>query len=137
MIDLDLSLVDRADGTQARALLHALSGRNLVIQGPPGTGKSQTITNLIAAVLQRGKTVLFVAEKLAALEVVRRRLRELGLGDFCLELHSHKTRKKSFFEDIKVRLEKTPDRSVGTVRRRTAGPRSAAYRARRLRGCHQ
>ncbi|MBV8450835.1 MAG: AAA family ATPase, partial [Deltaproteobacteria bacterium] len=105
-IDLDLPLVDRADETQARALLRALSGENLVIQGPPGTGKSQTITNLIAAALDNGKTVLFVAEKLAALEVVRRRLREIGLGDFCLELHSHKTRKKSFFEDLNARLSK-------------------------------
>jgi hypothetical protein len=125
IIDLDLSLVDRADGTQARALLHALSGRNLVIQGPPGTGKSQTITNLIAAVLQRGKTVLFVAEKLAALEVVRRRLRELGLGDFCLELHSHKTRKKSFFEDIKARLEKRP---IGVSEQYEGGLRALAAR---------
>ena len=125
MIDLDLCLVDRADGTQARALLHALSGRNLVIQGPPGTGKSQTITNLIAAALQRGKTVLFVAEKLAALEVVRRRLREVGLGDFCLELHSHKTRKKSFFEDIKTRLEKRP---VGMSEQYDVGLRALAAR---------
>jgi len=109
-VDLDLPLVDRADETQARALLQALNGKNLVIQGPPGTGKSQTITNLIAVALDRGKTVLFVAEKLAALEVVRRRLREVGLGDFCLELHSHKTRKKTFFEDLSARLSK---RSVG------------------------
>jgi very-short-patch-repair endonuclease len=106
-VDLDLPLVDRADETQARALLRALSGENLVVQGPPGTGKSQTITNLIAAALDSGKTVLFVAEKLAALEVVRRRLREVGLGDFCLELHSHKTRKKTFFEDLNARLSKS------------------------------
>jgi very-short-patch-repair endonuclease len=105
-VDLNLCLVDRADATQARALLKALSGENLVIQGPPGTGKSQTITNLIAAALDRGKTVLFIAEKLAALEVVKRRLREVGLGDFCLELHSHKTRKKAFFEDLAARLSK-------------------------------
>lgn len=109
-VDLDLSLVDRADETQARALLKALNGENLVIQGPPGTGKSQTITNMIAAALDRGKTILFVAEKLAALEVVRRRLREVGLGDFCLELHSHKTRKKTFFEDLSARLSR---RSAG------------------------
>ncbi len=89
--DLKLELVDRADSSQCETLEVALSGRDLVIQGPPGTGKSQTITNLIAAALAGKKTVLFVAEKLAALEVVRRRLRELGLGDFCLELHSHKT----------------------------------------------
>jgi very-short-patch-repair endonuclease len=98
--DLKLELVDRADSSQCEALEVALSGRDLVVQGPPGTGKSQTITNLVAAALARGKTVLFVAEKLAALEVVRRRLRELGLGDFCLELHSHKTRKLEVLQDI-------------------------------------
>ena len=77
--DLNLEIVDRADSSQCEALEVALAGHNLVIQGPPGTGKSQTITNLVAAALARGKTVLFVAEKLAALEVVRRRMRELGL----------------------------------------------------------
>ncbi|TGS09815.1 DUF4011 domain-containing protein [Mesorhizobium sp. M2E.F.Ca.ET.209.01.1.1] len=102
--DLHLELVDRADGSQCEALQTALDGRNLVIEGPPGTGKSQTITNLVAAALARGKTVLFVAEKLAALEVVRRRMRELGLGDFCLELHSHKTRKTDVLEDISDRI---------------------------------
>ncbi|HTF68042.1 MAG TPA: AAA domain-containing protein, partial [Edaphobacter sp.] len=65
-------LIRDADSSQHSALVHALRGQNLVIEGPPGTGKSQTITNLIAAVLAKGKTVLFVAEKLAALEVVRR-----------------------------------------------------------------
>jgi very-short-patch-repair endonuclease len=103
--DLTLELVDRADGSQCEALQTALGGRNLVIEGPPGTGKSQTITNLVAAALARGKTVLFVAEKLAALEVVRRRMRELGLGDFCLELHSHKTRKTEVLDDIGDRVK--------------------------------
>ncbi|WP_052748115.1 DUF4011 domain-containing protein [Brevundimonas diminuta] len=102
--DLELEVVDRADSSQCEALQVALGGRNLVVQGPPGTGKSQTITNLIAAAMARGKTVLFVAEKLAALEVVRRRLRELGLGEFCLELHSHKTRKTEALEDIGDRI---------------------------------
>lgn len=102
--DLELEVVDRADSSQCEALEVALGGRNLVIQGPPGTGKSQTITNLVAAAMARGKTVLFVAEKLAALEVVRRRMRELGLGDFCLELHSHKTRKAEVLEDIAARI---------------------------------
>lgn len=102
--DLELEVVDRADSSQCEALQVALDGRNLVVQGPPGTGKSQTITNLIAAAMARGKTVLFVAEKLAALEVVRRRLRELGLGEFCLELHSHKTRKTEALEDIGDRI---------------------------------
>lgn len=103
--DLALELVDRADGSQCEALQTALAGRNLVIEGPPGTGKSQTITNLVAAALAEGRTVLFVAEKLAALEVVRRRLRELGLGDFCLELHSHKTRKTEVLDDIGDRVK--------------------------------
>jgi very-short-patch-repair endonuclease len=102
--DLDLEVVDRSDSSQCEALEVALSGKNLVIQGPPGTGKSQTITNLVAAAMSRGKTILFVAEKLAALEVVRRRMRELGLGDFCLELHSHKTRKTEMLEDIADRI---------------------------------
>jgi hypothetical protein len=78
--------------------------KNLVIEGPPGTGKSQTITNLIAATLAQGKRVLFVAEKLAALEVVKRRLDHAGLGDFCLELHSHKTQKRKVLDDIGTRL---------------------------------
>lgn len=128
-IDLDLCLVDRADGSQAKALLAALDGHSMVVQGPPGTGKSQTITNLIAAALYEGKTVLFVAEKLAALEVVRRRLRELRLGDFCLELHSHKTRKKAFFEDIAARLNKP---MPGTPAQFAAGLRELEARRREL-----
>lgn len=103
-LDTELALVDRADSSQAEALKFALSGKSLVVQGPPGTGKSQTITNLIAAALAENKTVLFVSEKLAALEVVRRRLRELGLGEFCLELHSNKTRKLSLIKDLENRL---------------------------------
>jgi very-short-patch-repair endonuclease len=98
-------LIYDADSSQHSALIDALQGKNLVIEGPPGTGKSQTITNLIAAALVAGKTVLFVAEKLAALEVVRRRLDEAGLGDFCLELHSHKTQKKGVLEDISYRIQ--------------------------------
>ncbi len=98
-------LIDDADSSQHSALIDALSGKSLVIAGPPGTGKSQTITNFIAAALVQGKTVLFVSEKLAALEVVRRRLDHAGLGIFCLELHSHKTRKQEFLKDIENRLK--------------------------------
>jgi very-short-patch-repair endonuclease len=94
-----------ADSSQHSALIDAVQGRNVVIEGPPGTGKSQTITNLIAAALVRGKTVLFVSEKLAALEVVRRRLDGAGLGQFCLELHSHKTKKHALLNDIGTRLK--------------------------------
>ena len=89
-----------ADSTQTLALLDAKSGRSLVIQGPPGTGKSQTITNLIAEAVGHGKTVLFVAEKMAALEVVKRRLDAVGLGDACLELHSRKTNKRAVLQEL-------------------------------------
>jgi very-short-patch-repair endonuclease len=102
--DLPPLVVD-ADSSQHSALIEALRGKNLVIEGPPGTGKSQTITNLIAAAMLGGKTVLFVSEKLAALEVVRRRLDEVGLGTFCLELHSHKTRKDALLNDVAMRLK--------------------------------
>lgn len=99
-------LISDADSSQHSALIDALEGKNLVIEGPPGTGKSQTITNLIAAALFRGKKVLFVAEKMAALEVVKGRLDDAGLGDFCLELHSHKTQKRRVLDDLKLRLDK-------------------------------
>ena len=92
-----------ADSSQLSALIDALQGKNLVVQGPPGTGKSQTISNLIAIALAEGKTVLFVSEKLAALEVVRRRLDVAGLGIFCLELHSHKTEKRKLLDDLEER----------------------------------
>lgn len=98
-------LIYDADSSQHNALLDVLSGRTLVINGPPGTGKSQTITNIIASSLVAGKSALFVAEKLAALEVVKSRLEEAGLGDFCLELHSHKTQKKKLLEDIDTRMK--------------------------------
>ena len=77
-----------ADSSQFSAVLDVLGGNHIVIEGPPGTGKSQTITNIIATALCEGKSVLFVAEKMAALEVVQSRLSSVGLGAFCLELHS-------------------------------------------------
>jgi len=89
-----------ADGSQAEALAEVASGRSLVIQGPPGTGKSQTISNLIAEAVGAGKRILFVAEKLAALEVVKRRLESAGLGELCLELHSNKASKKEVAADL-------------------------------------
>lgn len=109
-IDTDVSLprlhhVLDADSSQHSAIIDVIKGKNLVIEGPPGTGKSQTITNLIAACLAEGKTVLFVAEKLAALEVVTKRLNDVGLGEFCLELHSHTTQKKALMANLKKRLD--------------------------------
>jgi hypothetical protein len=82
-----------------------MRGKNLVIQGPPGTGKSQTITNIIANALAEGKRVLFLSEKQAALDVVKRRLDLAGLGDFCLELHSDKASPKTVIESLKKRSE--------------------------------
>ncbi|WP_421310405.1 DUF4011 domain-containing protein [Aeromonas sp. 603696] len=82
-----------ADSSQLAVICTAEKGRNMVVEGPPGTGKSQTITNLISHFLATGKTVLFVAEKMAALEVVHNRLTDIGLAEFCLELHSTKAKK--------------------------------------------
>ncbi|MDC4227117.1 MAG: DUF3320 domain-containing protein [Candidatus Manganitrophus sp.] len=89
-----------ADSSQALAIEMVRQGRSLVIQGPPGTGKSQSITNIIATAVLDGKKVLFVAEKLAALEVVKRRLEKESLGPLCLELHSHKSNKRTVIEEI-------------------------------------
>jgi hypothetical protein len=94
-----------ADSSQLLAMLAVQEGRNLVIQGPPGTGKSQTIANLIANAIGQGKKVLFVAEKQAALEVVKRRLDHIHLGDACLELHSHKANKKELHQELRRTLE--------------------------------
>ncbi|QBG34799.1 DUF4011 domain-containing anti-phage protein Hhe [Litorilituus sediminis] len=102
-------LIDDADSSQHSALVDAIQGKDLVIEGPPGSGKSQTITNLIAAAIAQGKKVLFVAEKMAALQVVKSRLSRAGLGDFCLELHSHKTQKKQVYENIAKRINNQDD----------------------------
>jgi hypothetical protein len=96
----DIPLIYDCDSSQHSALIDAHSGRHLVIEGPPGTGKSQTITNLVASSIAEGKTVLFVSEKLAALQVVKNRLENAGLGDFCLELHSNKTNKSSSWKKL-------------------------------------
>ncbi len=98
----DIPLIYDADSSQHSALIDALSGRNMVIEGPPGTGKSQTITNLIAVAIAEGKTVLFLSEKMAALEVVRKRLAMAGLDDFCLELHSNKTQKRRVLDALQA-----------------------------------
>ncbi|NQV24757.1 MAG: DUF3320 domain-containing protein [Rhodopirellula sp.] len=96
----DITHIMDADSSQAAAIEEVRHGRNLVIQGPPGTGKSQTITNLIATAVRDGKTVLFVAEKMAALDVVKSRLDRIGLGDLCLELHSHKAKRRSVLDEL-------------------------------------
>lgn len=95
-----LHIVD-SDSSQTLAIHDVRRGRDLVIQGPPGTGKSQTIANIIASAVADGKTVLFVAEKMAALEVVKRRLDHAGVGDACLELHSNKANKRMLLEELR------------------------------------
>lgn len=89
-----------ADSSQLAAVLAASQDRDFVLIGPPGTGKSQTITNIIADQLGRGKTVLFVAEKSAALSVVHRRLVQQGLADAVLELHSNKSDRKQVLQQL-------------------------------------
>jgi very-short-patch-repair endonuclease len=122
------SLIHDADSSQHSALIDALDGKNLVIEGPPGTGKSQTITNLIGLTLANGKTVLFVSEKLAALEVVRRRLDQADLGIFCLELHSHKTDKRKLLDELEERLD---------ARRSFKGPKDLAEKQKLLQSAKQ
>lgn len=103
--DEQLPLILPADGFQHRVIRDALhKERNLVVEGPPGTGKSQTIANLIAVSFECGKSVLFVADKKAALDVVKARLDQSGLGDFVLDLHSHNMRKTRFLADLEHRL---------------------------------
>lgn len=94
-----------ADASQLAAIAAAAGGQSFVLHGPPGTGKSQTITNMIANALYQGKSVLFVAEKMAALSVVRSRLEKIGLVPFCLELHSNKTNKTSVLNQLNQALE--------------------------------
>ncbi len=131
-IRAELPLIYDADSSQHSALIDVLDGKNLVINGPPGTGKSQTITNIVAAAMAEGKKVLFVSEKMAALNVVKQRLEKVGLGDFCLELHSNKTQKKLLLESIDRRINSkfsSPvayERQLGVLRERKSALNSYA-----------
>lgn len=116
----DCAQVVDADSSQLRAIATVSQNYDLVLEGPPGTGKSQTITNLIAHALSTGKKVLFVAEKMAALDVVYRRLCEIGLGEFCLELHSTKANKLSVMQELgktwNLSLDPVEPSPIGTDR---------------------
>lgn len=96
----DVFQVVDADSSQQDAILLSKSNVSFVLQGPPGTGKSQTITNIIAEAIADGRKVLFVSEKMAALQVVYKRLENVGLADFCLTLHSHKANKKDILSEL-------------------------------------
>ena len=98
------ALVEPADASQYSAVVDVIKGQNLVIKGPPGTGKSQTITNIIAALMMKGKKVLFVAQKQAALDVVRNNLAAAGLENYLLEIFSIKGKKKTVLESIAKRV---------------------------------
>lgn len=101
----DLALPISADSSQLEAICAAVQDNSFILHGPPGTGKSQTITNIIANALYKGKRVLFVAEKMAALSVVQKRLTDIGLNPFCLELHSNKTKKSTVLEQLQKTTE--------------------------------
>ena len=116
-----------ADASQLYAIQQAASGRSFVLHGPPGTGKSQTITALIANALAQGKTVLFVAEKMAALSVVQSRLERIGIRPFCLELHSNKSRKRDVLEQLHAATEVVRGRPKASWE--AASAQAAALRA--------
>lgn len=97
-----------ADGTQRQCVNASADGNSFVMDGPPGTGKSQTIANMIAENIALGRTVLFVSEKAAALDVVETRMRQVGLGDYTLELHSHKATRKEVAQELARALSHHP-----------------------------
>ena len=101
----DMALPVDADSSQLEAVIESAQGRSFILYGPPGTGKSQTITNIISNALFHGKRVLFVAEKMAALQVVQSRMEKIGLGAFCLEMHSNKMTKSHLLGQLKQVLE--------------------------------
>ena len=107
-----------ADSSQMEAVVESGQGRTFILYGPPGTGKSQTITNLISNAVYQGKRVLFVAQKRAALEVVQSRLEKIGMGPFCMELHSNKMDKRHFLQQIQRALEATSQSDAEEYRRK-------------------
>ncbi len=119
-------LIIACDATQATAIARARTGASYIIQGPPGTGKSQTITNLIADYVARGKRVLFVCEKRAAIDVVFHRLRQQGLDELCCLIHDSQTDKKAFIQNLKQTYESF---SSGDLRADVDKARSKALRA--------
>ena len=97
-----------ADSSQKRAIELAKAGVTFVLQGPPGTGKSQTIVNIISALIEKNKKILFVSQKMAALNVVQKRLDEVGLGRYCLNLHNYKGNKREVIKQFMKELQTSP-----------------------------
>jgi very-short-patch-repair endonuclease len=104
----DSPLVLDADASQRQAVAAAVAGQSFVLDGPPGTGKSQTITNMIAGLMHAGRSVLFVSEKAAALDVVLDRLKSVGLDSYALALHSHNTSRKAVAQELGRALAEEP-----------------------------
>jgi DNA polymerase III delta prime subunit len=104
-----------ADPTQTSAILKSRAGHSYIIQGPPGTGKSQTITNLIADFVARGKNILFVCEKRAALDVVYHRLKQVGLEELCCYIHDSQGDKREFIKNLKATYEDFVERKMDLV----------------------
>ena len=131
-----------ADSSQFAAVAEAVAGATFVLHGPPGTGKSQTITNIIANCLLAGKRVLFVAEKQAALSVVKKRMDGIGIGDFCLELHSGKADKQELLKKMDETLSLSAQQDdaaflakaeqIARLRASLNAPVEALHRKRRL-----
>ena len=127
----DEFLVLDADSSQHRAINRVLGGESLVIQGPPGTGKSQTIANLVTALVARGKRVLFVAEKRAAIEAVTKRLKEVGLDDLVMDMHGGVTSRREFARTLKESLDlvsRIPEPDFSATHRRLEARRDALIR---------
>ena len=125
-----------ADSSQLQAIAEAAAGRTFVLEGPPGTGKSQTITNLLAHAMAAGRRVLFVAEKRAALDVVKKRLEAVGLGDLSLDLHDKSSRPVAVREQIRAALDLQVTADTDSLRTQTEAAESSrnalARYARRL-----
>jgi len=122
----DLPILLRADSSQYAALLASRNNKSITIIGPPGTGKSQTITNLIATAMHEGKRVLFVAQKMAALNVVMANLNEVGIDDFCLPLYTDKSKPSEVhqhFHKAELARKKAPRRVAGNQHHTNAAQR--------------
>lgn len=124
----DTPLVLDADSSQRAAIAAARAGKSFVMDGPPGTGKSQTIANMIAALIHDGRTVLFVSEKAAALDVVRNRLEKVNLGSFLFDIHSAKSSRRAVAEELAETLEnkQIPPKDFDDVSRRTLADRQTS-----------
>ncbi|MCD8205062.1 MAG: DUF3320 domain-containing protein [Clostridia bacterium] len=124
----DILITLPSDSSQFEAVAEAVKGTTFVLHGPPGTGKSQTITNMIANAMEKGMSVLFVAEKQAAIKVVKKRLDGIGVGDFCLELHLPKSDKAEITRQIDSTLALTAefdDEAFSSAAEKISGERGA------------